>query len=95
MKIQDYPESTIREKILNKLDPDLHKGRKHDKAYVYVDDTLVTKVKLPNAHSRVMKANKSQYICTSLRLNPNEFNELINCPLRGAEYYELLRERNK
>lgn len=93
MKIKDYPESTIREKILSKLDPAIHKGRKHDKAYIFAGDTLVAKVKLPNAHGRVMKANKSQYICTSLRLDPHEFNELIDCPLRGPRYYELLEQR--
>lgn len=38
MNIKDYPESTIREKILNKLDPRLQKGRKHDKAYIYLDE---------------------------------------------------------
>ncbi len=93
MKIKDYSESTIREKILNKLDPAVHKGRKHDKAYVFIDDRLVTKVKLPNVHDRVMKADKSQYICNSLRLTPREFNDLIDCPLRGPKYYELLEQR--
>lgn len=94
MKIKDYPEATIREKILNKLDPVVQKGRKHDKAYVYVDDKLETKVKLPNAHNRTMKWNKSQYICSSLRLKSHEFNELIDCPLRGPKYYELLKKRS-
>jgi len=93
MSIKDYPESTIREKILNKLDPHLQKGRKHDKAYIYLDEILVTKVKLPNNHSRIMKKNKSQYICSGLRLQPQEFNSLIDCPLRGPEYYELLKNK--
>ena len=93
MSIKDYPESTIREKILVKLEPRLQKGRKHDKAYIYLDDVLVTKVKLPNAHNRIMKENKSRYICSVLRLKPQDFNRLIDCPLRGPEYYALLRNR--
>lgn len=93
MSIKDYPESTIREKILTKLDPRLQKGRKHDKAYIYLDEILVTKVKLPNAHNRIMKESKSQYICSSLRLKPQDFNRLIDCPLRGPEYYALLKNK--
>ncbi len=92
MKIKDYPEATIRERILNKLKPVIHNGRKHDKAYIYLNDILVAKVKLPNSHSRIMKAGKSQYICSSLRLDPDGFNKLMDCPLRGPEYYDLLEK---
>ncbi len=91
MSIKDYPESTIREKILAKLTPHVQKGRRHDKAYIYLDNVLMTKVKLPNNHTRIMKESKSRYICSGLRLQPQEFNRLIDCPLRGPEYYELLK----
>ena len=53
----------------------------------------MSKVKIPNAHDKTMKESKSQYIATALRLNHDEFNSLIDCPLTGPKYYELLKKR--
>jgi len=38
-----------------------------------------------------MKRKKSQYIASTLKLKDEEFNNLIDCPLTGPRYYDLLR----
>ena len=94
MSIKPYKEKDIREKIINKVAPQIKSGRsKHSKGYIKINGRVVTKIKLPNAHERVMKESKSQYIATALRLEHDEFNSLIDCPLTGPKYYELLKGR--
>ena len=46
-----------------------------------------------NDSKKIMKTSKSKLIATDLRLTHEEFNNLIDCPLRRTEYFELLRER--
>lgn len=91
MAIKDFKEKEIRLKIINKVKPKIQKG-KHDKGYIYLNDVLVTKVKIPNNHDRIMKHNKSQYIANDLRLTGDEFNDLIDCPLTGPKYYKQLKK---
>jgi hypothetical protein len=94
MSIKDYSEKQIRDKIINKVSPEIKKGHsKHDKGYIRVEGKVVAKVKIPNAHTRIMKESKSQYIAIALRLSDEEFSSLIDCPLKGPKYYELLKER--
>ncbi|MBW2011669.1 MAG: hypothetical protein JRI32_08550 [Deltaproteobacteria bacterium] len=94
MSIKEYPEKEIRNKILSKIKPVVRKGRsKHDKGYIYVDGKLETKVKIPNNHGKIMKESKSRYIAAALKLNDDEFNNLIDCPLTGPQYYDCLKSR--
>lgn len=94
VSIKAYSEKEIRNKILNKINPVVKKGRsKHDKGYIYVNGKLETKVKIPNDHEKIMKESKSRYIAAALKLNDNEFNQLIDCSLRGPRYYDLLKDR--
>lgn len=94
MPIKPYKEKEIRDKIITKVAPQIKSGRsKHSKGYVKIEGRVVTKVKLPNAHERIMKQSKSQYIATALRLEHDEFHSLIDCPLTGPQYYELLKSR--
>lgn len=92
--IKQYTEKEIRNSILSKVEPKIKKGRaKHDKGYIYIDGELAGKVKIPNNHNRIMKERKSQYIAHSLNLEDDEFNDLIDCPLTGPKYYDLLQQR--
>jgi len=95
MRIKDFTEKEIRNKIKNKLNPTVKSGGKHQKGYIYLDGKLVTKVKIPNEHNRIMKPSKSSFIATALRLEVGEFNDLIECPLSGPQYEELLRTKLK
>ena len=93
MPINDYPEKEIRNKIINKINPKIKTGRgKHAKGNICIGDKVVAKVKIPNDHNRIMKQSKSKYIAHSLCLDEDEFNSLIDCPMKGPTYYEILKE---
>lgn len=94
MPIKDYKEKDIRRQILNKIKPQKGHSRrsKHEKGYIYLDGKLVAKVKIPNDHQRIMKNSKSQYIASDLKLNADQFKDLIDCPMTGPRYYEILKE---
>lgn len=94
MPIKDYSEKKIRQQIIKKIKPKIKKGRSpHSKGYISIDGKIEAKVKIPNDHSRLMRNSKSQYIASALKLNNDEFNNLIDCPLKGPKYFELLRDR--
>jgi len=94
MPIKDYKEKDIRKQILNKIKP--RKGQtkrsKHEKGYIYLEEKLVAKVKIPNGHQRIMKNSKSQYIASDLKLNADQFNDMVDCPMTGPQYYEILKD---
>lgn len=91
MKINSYPEKVIRKKILSKIRPEIiNRNSPHWWGGVYVGDVLVTKVKIPNDHKRIMHTKKSKFIASGLRLDAQDFNRLIDCPLKGPEYYRKL-----
>jgi hypothetical protein len=93
MGIKNFKEKQIRDKILNKIKPTIQRGQgKHNKGYIYLDGVLLTKVKIPNSHDRLMKPSKSQYIAQALKISEEEFNDLIDCPLTGPKYYEKLKK---
>jgi hypothetical protein len=92
--IKPFPEKEIRRQIIRKIKPKIPKSRsKHAKGYIYLNGIEVSKVKIPNDHNRIMKKSKSGYIAEDLKLTPAEFNDLIECPLKGTEYYQILSER--
>lgn len=94
MPIKDYPEKTIRNKIINKLAPEIKKGRSaHDKGLVKVNGKVEARVKIPNSHTRIIKHSKSSLIATQLKLNESQFCDLIDCLLKGPEYYLILKEK--
>lgn len=93
MSIQDFSEKKIRNKILNKIKPTKIKKRSaHWKGYIFFDNILITKVKIPNSHDKVMKESKSKFIAQDLKLTDSEFNNLVNCPLKGPHYYKILEK---
>jgi hypothetical protein len=92
-RIFDFTEVQIRDAILRKapLD-DINKNSKHWKGYLYINERLVGKVKIPNAHDRIMHASKSQYIAADLKLTDEQFNDFVECSLKKAEYFEILKK---
>ena len=96
MPINDYKEGEIRKKILKKIKPFIPKRKsKHQKGYICLGDKVEAKVKIPNNHDKVMKERKSQYIASSLHLEDDEFNDLIDCPITGPKYYVILEKKVK
>lgn len=93
--INDFTEKEIRKAIINKVNPKItHKG-KHWKGSIYLNEIFISKVKIPNEHLTIMKESKSQYIAQNLRLNHDQFNGLIECTLRGQEYYQIQKKLGK
>ena len=93
-KILPFPEREIRKQIINKVKPTIPKSRgTHQKGHIFLNGKPVGKVKIPNNHSNIMKETKSKFIAQSLKLEPREFNDLIKCPLKGAEYFKILKKR--
>jgi hypothetical protein len=94
MKIRKFKESEIRKAILNKAKPTISSKRsKHDKGLIYLGDIIVARVKIPNNHIRIMQPSKSKYIAESLRLDETEFNEFVDCHLKGKEYITILKNQ--
>ncbi|OHD57207.1 MAG: hypothetical protein A2Y33_07380 [Spirochaetes bacterium GWF1_51_8] len=92
MKIKDFLESEIRLKIISKANPkEIDKNGKHWKGYIYSDDILVLKVKIPNDHKRVMHQSKSQYIAKDLNLTEEEFNRFIECSFSSEDFKEKMK----
>ncbi|HAB52338.1 MAG: hypothetical protein A2315_06010 [Ignavibacteria bacterium RIFOXYB2_FULL_35_12] len=90
--IRDFTEKEIRKAILNKVNPKITHKAKHWKGSIYLDNIFISKVKIPNEHIRVMKEKKSSFIAKSLRLEHDKFNELVECSLKGPQYYKLQKE---
>lgn len=93
--IKSFSEKEIRKNILNKVKPVVPKNRsKHQKGYIYLEGIVVSKVTIPNEHSRIMHQSKSKYIAEDLKISSDEFNQLIECTLSGIEYYEKLKKNS-
>ena len=91
--INDFTEKNIRRAILKKVKPKItHKKSKHWKASILLDDKIISKIKIPNEHNRIMKESKSKFIAGGLRLQHNEFNELVDCTLTGSDYYDIQKK---
>jgi len=94
--IKPFSEKEIRSKIISKINPKIQKSNSpHDKGYIYLEGKNVAKVKIPNSHKRIMHQSKSKFIAESLKLTYQEFNALIDCTLRGNQYYQILKDRIK
>ncbi|MCL2194170.1 MAG: hypothetical protein FWB78_12350 [Treponema sp.] len=48
------------------------------------------KVKIPNAHRRVMHGSKSAYIARDLKLDEPQFNDFVACSMSTGEYKAVL-----
>lgn len=92
--LKSFTEKKIREKIIAKIKPEMRKGKrsKHDRGFISIDQIELI-IRIPNAHGKEMGRKKSKLIASSLRLLPDEYNRLIECPLSGKEYYQLLKDR--
>jgi hypothetical protein len=96
MSINDFTEGEIRKKIINKINPVIAKSRSpHQKGKIYLGGIVEARVKIPNDHDKVMKERKSKYIANALHLDHDEFNGLIDCPISGPKYYEILEKKVK
>ena len=91
MAIEDFQEKEIRAKILTKVAPSsINKNGKHWKGTITYKGKVIGKVKIPNHHKRIMREKKSKHIAEALNLSHEDFNALINCPLKQQGYYKKM-----
>jgi hypothetical protein len=92
-KIKSFSEIEIRNAVLNKAPLcKINKNSKHWKGYIEINGKLAAKVKIPNAHQRVMHSNKSMYIARDLKLNESQFNNFVICSLSSDEYKAIMSQ---
>jgi hypothetical protein len=91
--IKDFLETEIRNAILNKTPlSKINKNSKHWKGYISLNGKLVAKVKIPNAHQKIMHSSKSTYIARDLKLDEIQFNNFVICSLSSDEYKAILEK---
>ena len=91
--IKDFLESGIRDAILNKTPlSKVNRNSKHWKGYVSINGKLIAKVKIPNAHQRIIHSSKSAYIARDLKLDEIQFNNFIMCSQSSDEYKAILEK---
>jgi len=94
MVIRDLLEKDIHDSLHKKLKPKIFgKRAKHKKGHILKDGKKITVVKIPNNHNRVIHNSKTKYIALALFLNEEEFESLIDCPLTGPQYFDLINNR--
>jgi len=92
-KINDFSEIAIRNAILNKASlRRINKNGKHWKGYIEINGKVVGKVKIPNAHQRIMYSNKSMYIARDLKINEIQFNNFVICSMSSDEYKSIISQ---
>jgi hypothetical protein len=92
MALDTFTEKQIRDAILNIISPEKISKGKHWKGYIYLDKKLITKIKIPNAHNRLFRANKARFLARDLKISDDQYNDLASCPLTGPAYYEILKK---
>jgi len=89
--IRDFTETEIRKAILAKAPlGEISKNGPHWKGYLFAGGKLVGKVKIPNAHKKVMHGGKSACVARDLKLGASQFNDFAACSMSSGEYRALL-----
>ena len=92
MAIGVFKESEIRKALLKKVVEKKHlkESRKHWTAKIYCNDIYVARITIPNSHKRDFKGGKARNLAKQLKLNDQEYSELIKCTLSKVDYYEIV-----
>lgn len=93
-EFKDFKETAVRVKILEKVESqDIDKNGRHWIGFISIGDKLVTKVTIPNDHPHQdMTDETKKNIANELKLEPFQFNNLIDCPLSSRKYYKILKK---
>lgn len=94
-KIRVFNENDVRDAMFGKVPyRKKHRGSKHDKLDVYLDDVFIKKIKVPNDHRKPFGRRKAHLVKTDLLLKTNEeYNRFVDCDMRSREYGSLLQKR--
>jgi len=84
--------SEVRRAIERKLNPSYFRGSKELNYWLELDGRKVTRVTVTKSNDELRVGTQAS-IRNQLRLSREQFDDLIACPMSGADYYELLREK--
>lgn len=88
-----FQKNLIKEKIESKLGVKFSKNRSHHlSGLIKIDGIIVCKIKVPKGRDYISPGVQED-IFTRMRINIEQFANLINCPLKREGYIEILREK--
>lgn len=82
----------VRMAINNKV-PGNARSAKHNSMFIVVDGKTVGRVTYPHGHSGDLAPGTARKIREQLRLDAEEFDDLVSCKMTASTYEELLRSR--
>ena len=91
-----YTEKHVHSVLVSKL-KNVSPGTKlvngdHAKINICVDGRFEARVKLPNTHNKLFTDSKLKKVANSLALSMPELFKLLDCPMSGPEYLDILRK---
>ena len=93
-KVRKHLQSEIQEAVFKKVSKKkVNKRSKHPKVSVELEGKQVFTVKIPNMHNNTLPNREYERIAKDLRLDMEEFDQLISCKISGTKYMELLSQR--
>ncbi len=91
MSFKVYTERHIRGKILTKVDPKIRNRRSpHWIGEIVVNGILISTVKIPNTNNKEFRIHKAKKLARSLCVDADQYNDLMDCPMRKKHYYQHL-----
>jgi len=85
----------IHDSLKNKLSVDFRKGGKELIGWYYLDGRKTIRFKVPKGRGDITPGYQKA-IENSSRLSNNDFERLIDCPMKGPEYANMMKElRNR
>lgn len=93
MAFKVYPEKVIRKQILAKVKPTVKNKGKHTIGQIIIDSVIISPyLKIPNNHKDEFHIHKAKKLAQALCIDSHMYNGLIDCNVKGNDYYQHLRD---
>ena len=90
-RLPDYSPRDLSRTFERKLDIDFREGKHRTGWYRLPDGEALFHVTLPKAHRNWSKPVQRSLL-KATRLSPDEFDDLVRCPMTGPQFAERARE---
>jgi hypothetical protein len=78
--------------LQGKVGLDFRTGRERNAWYV-LDGKKVLRVTAPKKHRENVRSGTADQIRKNLKLTTPQFKELIDCPISGSDYEQIIRDK--
>ena len=82
----------VRRAIERKLKPTDFRGTKELNYWIELDGIKITRVTVTKSDDE-LKSGTEASIRNQLKLSREQFDDLVTCPMSGAEYYQILKRK--